>query len=307
MPEINTGNVPNIDTAPLTPQAPVAQPQVTAPQVPEPVVTTPAPQVNPVQDRTREQFEKLLENNAKLFEANENLRKELEAREIAKETFNPIQQPPVQTPVTQPSVDPMDFIKTDPITGDRYIDDVALKAKIDEVNQSASRAEAAVREYTKTAKEKEQAAEQREIERQEREAYQAYPELNPNAKETFDKTFANNTRALIYDSLVNPQDYNGKSLDFKEAATIVREQYQGKKTVQETLDEGKTPEQLSEEARALKQEASASANGQQPSERTNEAEDASLESLRLATRKGNLDAIAQRIFAIEQNAINDQS
>lgn len=308
MPEINTGNVPNTDTAPLiapvetvaAPQAPQVTPEPQAPVSPWSQAQQPAPvvQVAPpaTTDRTREQFEKLLENNSKLFEANENLRLELEKRSTANQTFTPIQQPPVSTPAPKKEVvDPQDFIETDPTTGDRFINESRLKARIDEINNNSSRAAEAVKQYA-------QAAEQREIERQNREAFTVYPELNPNA-EKFDKTFSNNTRALIYDSLINPQDYGGRSLDFKEAADVVRAQYQGKKQVQETPQEN--PEQLSQAAQTLKQQASAGATGQQPLERSNAGGDADLESLRLKTRLGDRTALAQRIFAAEQAAKNE--
>jgi hypothetical protein len=302
MPEINTGNVPNTDTAPsnipvVTPGvAPEQAPIVVAPQVPQPkyqpeLAPTPAPQVvtPTVQDRTREQFEKLLESNSKLFEANEVLRQELEERKTANQQFAPIQQPPVQTPIP-PEVDPMDFIELDAY-GQRVINEKRLKTRIAEVNAEASRAVQAVKQYT-------QVAEQREIERQNREAFTVYPELDPNKTEKFDKIFSNNTRALIYDSLINPQDYGGKSLDFKEAADRVRAQYQGITTMQGQSSE----QQQSKDAQTLKQQASLGANGQQPMERTNASADVDYETLRLRTRMGDRTALAQRIYAAEQAA-----
>lgn len=320
MPEINTGNVPTNDTTPqvINPVQPLGTTQEATPQAvpqapitPEPAYTQPAPvapvpQALPteVQDRTREQFEKLLESNSKLFEANEVLRQELEARTEASRQFEPTPQP-VQTPSTQlQTVDPMDFVYTDPITGARLIDEKKFKEKIDEINNKASKVdqiEQTVKQYTQVAEQREIERQNREIERQNREAFTAYPELDPNRPDKFNKTFSNQTRALIYDSLINPQDYNGRSLDFKEAADFVRAQYQGTTTTMQgqTLP---SEQKQSDAAQTLKQQASLGANGQQPMERTNESADVDLQSLRLKTRLGDRMALAQRIFAAEQAA-----
>lgn len=318
MPEINTGNVPNTDTAiPNTPAqvlgvTPEAAPQLTpvVPQVPQgkfdqPIQPTPVPQVvlPTVQDRTREQFEKLLESNSKLFEANEVLRQELESRRETNQQPVPVQQPQIQTPVSQPqTVDPMDFVETNPLTGERFINESRLKSRIDEVNNEARKAVQAVKQFTQVAEQKEVERQNREIERQNRETFAVYPELDPNAGERFNKTFSNNTRALIYDSLINPQDYGGKSLEFKEAADQVRAQYQGTTTMPGQQSE---QQQQSHAAQTLKEQASLGANGQQPMERTNVNANADLETLRLRTRMGGPDgmmALAQRIHAAEQAA-----
>jgi hypothetical protein len=69
---------------------PVAQPQPVQPAIvsePAPVLPASAP------DRTKEQFEKLLESNQRLFQANELLRQEMLKRQQSTQTFEPIQRP----------------------------------------------------------------------------------------------------------------------------------------------------------------------------------------------------------------------
>lgn len=76
------------------------------------------------------------------------------------------------------------------------------------VNDNATRAAA------------ETARQQVEEYRQTQEAYSSYPELNPEAKE-FDTDFYRATRGLLLDSMVRPNEYNGKTLTLKQAADQV--------------------------------------------------------------------------------------
>lgn len=314
MPETNTnsGTAPIIETAPQT-VAPAVQPVATpAPVVPQapvfpqmPYYQAPiAPQIpqatpNTDNERTREQFEKLLESNSKLFQANESLRQELEKRATANEQFKPIQQPPVQTPVVQETVNPSDFIEVDPVTGERFINEGRLKARMEEINSKTSRLEQVIQQYTQTA-------EQREIERQEREAFAVYPELDVTKRDTFNPRFSNSVRAAIYDSLINPQDYGGRPLNFKEAADFIRAQNPQTQLMQgETQPNGgQTPAQVQEQSQAaqdLKAQASAGAVGQQPMERASDADYQDLEFLRRKTRQGDPEALARRLFAVEHS------
>ncbi len=313
MPETITGNMPTgdstVQTAPVVPQAaPQAVPQFVPqeqPQfVPQPTyvqpVTQPVPQVavSPDNDRTRNQFEKLLESNSELFKANEVLRQELLKRSETNQQPQTPQLPPVQAPARQVPADSQDLYETDPITGEYFVSADKLKARMEEMNERATRAERIASQIAQTT-------EQREIERQNRETFVTYPELNPDAKDKFDSKFATQTRAVIYDSLINPQDYGGRPLGFKEAADFARAQYQGTTTMQG--QQQSSSDQQSQSAQTFKQQASAGVTGQQPMERTNAGSEVDFETLRLKTRLGDRTALAQRIFAAEQAAKGEAS
>lgn len=245
--------------------------------------------------RTQGQFDKLLESNKRLFDANELLRNQLTKRAQASEQFAPIQQPPVQQQPSQ-EVNIADFVDVNPETGEKFINDKRLQEKISEVNKTASKAEDAVKRYIQTA-------EQREIDRQNEEAFEVYPELNPS-NESHDVRFHNQTRALIYDSLINPQDYGGKPLSFKKAADFVKggepAVTDNEKNQQSSASEDKTGEQTVAESPAstgedAKQQAAASVAGEQPENREALAGSEELEKLQKETRLGNREALARRI------------
>lgn len=294
--------------------APVAQPQAPvapAPATPEPqpsgfggqqpvngfAPTTPAPVEAPVtpepaqplateNDRTREQFEKLTDTNQRLADTNELLRRELmalqENREKSNQQFAPVQQP--VTPATTESAMPKlsDYIEIDPRTGERFVNEAKFNAAVADIYQKASRAEETVQKYVQTA-------EQREIERQEKEAFSSYPDLNPRAT-GFDKTFSQQTRAILYDSLLNPQDYGGRPLGFKEAADFVRGQT-GQPVVPTTL----TPT-VNEENQVQKEQAALAAQSVPQQVTQNIDSDREYNKLVQGTRLGSDEAIAVRLL-----------
>jgi hypothetical protein len=188
-------------------------------------------------------------------------------------------------------VNPADFIETDPVSGDRVINEQKLNARIEELSTRASRAENAVSKYIETS-------EQREIERQNREAFNAYPELNPSAQ-GHDVTFHNQTRAVIYDSVLNPQDYGGRPLSFKDAADYVQTQRTRLAGSTAQIPQGSEIAQEHASAQELKQQAAASPTGEQVSQRQSEGDQAELARLRQATRLGNEDALAARLAHTE--------
>lgn len=317
----------------MTVQAPIGDAQITNPelqvqaQAPAPVeaapvaqatpAPTPAPVPEPVKDRTQEQFEKLLDNNKRLFELNENLRQELSSRAVANQTFAPVNLPPVQQPVPQPVINTQDFIQTDPITGEKYIQEDKLQAKIEELNRKTSQAQEAITRYIQTN-------EQRRIEQEEKEAYSLYPELNPNDVVNHDVKFHNQTRAMIYDSLMNPRDYGGKPLSFREAADFVAASIGRNKTVETPAPapvaqpaQVATPaptnqlqgvnQDMLDQARAIKEQASANAQGQTQPERTPPMDMAERSQLIMATRMGNLEAIAKRLTGTDHMRRPDQA
>ena len=179
-----------------------------APVTPAPV--QPAQLPDDTRERTREQFEKLIDSNKRLFESNKMLAQELQQRNQIAQTFAPIQNVPQPRPA---QVNPQDFVEVDPVTGESSVNVERMKTHIEEINQRANRAEQAVQSYIKTS-------EEREIDRQNREAFGSYPELNPNDDKTFNVGFNKQVRGVLFDSMYNSSDYGGRPLTFKEAAAF---------------------------------------------------------------------------------------
>src|SRR5207245_606316 len=100
-----------------------------------------------------------------------------------------------------------------------------------------------------------QTSEQREIARQNREAYTTYPQLNPQGGQ-FDSRFAQQTRAIALDSMVNPQDYGGRPLGVKEAADFIAQV--GTAGLQRAATQAIAPPSVNEENQVLKEQAAAS-------------------------------------------------
>ena len=282
------------------PAAPAAEPVVVqaVPQAPPATPFTPAPQPAPqpaplpveASDRTKEQFDKLVESNARLAEANAAMQQEALKRSEANQQFAPLQTPPAPAPQVAPveQINPADFVTVDPISGERYVDEAKLKEKMDEVTDRATKAEQAVNNYIQTS-------EQREVERQEKEAYVIYPELDQST-EKFDANLHKQTRALIYDSLINPQDYNGRPLTLKEAADVIKQQV-GQGAAPVAAAPTQTPEeaQAAQGAQDAKEQAALAASGQQPEIRQNQQGEELLKRLSKATRLGDDEALAIRL------------
>src|SRR3990167_8058915 len=209
MPEPTQSVVSQLDpTTPVVAASP-DQPTVTPAA---PMTTTPLSE--DTRERTRVQFEKLIDSNKRLFESNQALMKEIQQRNQSTQTFAPIQNVPSTT--NQPTrVNPQDFIETDPTTGESVVNVEKMKTHIAEINQKASRVEQAMESYIKSA-------ESREIDRQNKEAFTTYPELNPKDEKTFNQSFNKQVRGVLIDSMYNADDYGGRPLTFKEAAILLR-------------------------------------------------------------------------------------
>lgn len=270
--------------APVAPVIdPVAEP-IVAPQTvvaPQPAPVTSLPENAP--NRTREQFEKLVESNRRLYEDKLQLERELAARRA----------PDYGTPQRQSTqqVNPNDFVEIDPLTGDKFINEQRLRSKLEEVNSKTQQLEQVVNSYVKSA-------EEREIDRQEKETYSAHPELNPNSQ-TFDPVFNRNVRSILTDSFYNQEEYGGRPLSFKEAADFVKAQFQPKQVAQATAEQQAQIDaqvaQQSAAAQAQKEQGSAQAVSQ-PRGQAAITDDEQLENLRYRTRYLNDDwALAQRI------------
>jgi hypothetical protein len=242
-------------------------------------VSQPTPQQQDViANRTREQFDKLLESNSRLYEQNELLRKEMTDRLSSLEQPQPVPQP-AQTPA-QPAASEHDFYETDPTTGETYINREKLNRYMKEVQEKANRAEQSVQKIIRSA-------EENEIERQNLEAYHAYPELKPDA-EKFDGTFYRQVRGVLTDSMLNANEYGGRPLTFKQAADFVKGVPSGGEPA------GQESGQARQEGQALKEAGSAQVSSQhQPQIPMEGAEE--LRALQIATRKGSTEALAERI------------
>lgn len=269
----NQGVVPAVDAPqPVAQPAPVVNPT----PAPEPYVG-PAPVTT--NDRTKDQFDKLLDSNAKLFQANELLRGEMSRRAQSNQQFAPIQQP-AQTSSVQ------DFIEVDPVTGETIVNTDKLKSKLSEIDDAkaqASRAETTVQTYIQTN-------DQRDIERQNRETFVAYPELDPQ-NEKFSKDFHNRTRQLLQDAYTFPEDYGGRPLTFKEAADMVKTQT----TTSAAPEVAPATPEVPVDDGGLKAQASASVSVQPEPVVTNESDEALHQRLSYATKRGDTEALAIRL------------
>lgn len=276
---------PQVQPQPVQAQPqPVAQPQP-APQAapvyePQPVAQ---PQIVTDNGRTRQEFEKLLERNNELARTNAILQQEMQRRAQVTQQYAPLQ----QTPQTPAQVDPRDFVEVD-ANGVEYINEQKLKSKIDEVNQRAMRSEQMVQNYIQTS-------EQREQERQNRETFNAYPELNPANTDKFDKGFHNRTRQVMIDALVNPQEYGGRALTFKEAADLVRQEYAPASPVPGMDSNDAVQQQQAAEGAAIKQQASVTPVSQPQAVRSNVDDEELHRRLSAATRMGDEEALAIRL------------
>ncbi len=261
------------------------QPQTaqTAPVAPATPAEPSVPQE--VRDRTRREFEELLESNKRLFEANQLLRKEVETRP----TQTPVA-PQAQTQPVKPQVNPQDFVEVGP-DGERYVNEDKLKAKMEEINAKAARAEQLMNNYV-------QQAQERERQTQTREAFTAYPELNPEDK-GFNSELNKQVRGVLLDAMYNPSDWGGRPLTFKEAADFVKKQ---------TLPQQPAPVATpSADGQALKEQAAAQANSEPAVARPTLSDDADLALLQKKTRTGDNEALARRLMHTEHIVKPDMS
>ena len=275
-------------------QASVAQPEgspVVASVVPTGAMASgqTIPEPTPVvSDRTTEQFEKLKDSNKKLFEANQLLQEELSRRAVSEQTFAPIQQTP-QLNVPAPEIE--QFVNVDPISGEKYVDEVKLSAALAESNKKATRAEVAVQNYIKQQNILEE-------ERQTSEAYTAHPEINPSSKE-FDANLSRFTSALLLHSMMNPQEYGGKTLTFKEAVDEAKKTSPQQAQAQTAVLEKETKQVMENKQQAIAGAIGVSGAVAQQIQGPPQNE---LETLRFQTRFGRGDdqtwAIAQRLAKV---------
>lgn len=222
---------------------------------------------NEASERTKESFERL---TSELAEE----RRRRQALEDAYSTLKPKQT--VQPETTQPIYDPE--------TG--LLNEQALTT----VQQRAEQAE---REAHKTREELNKYLEERKqeaYEKEDQEAYAAHPELNPKNKDVFNKELRDVTAAIKLQSMLHPEDFGNRQLSHKEAGDKAKEliaKISGN-VKQEAAQEA--IEQLSP-----KEQAALEATGSNA--RVHDSQ--TRESLKQATRKGDVNAIMQRLKNIQ--------
>ena len=289
------------------PQAPGTGQQPVVPVAPnEPDKGTPGPTLKEgglpagTSDRTKDEFDKLKQSNKQLFEANQILQRELQEKARLERTFEPIKQTQIltpgagqqaQPPTGSPQINVNDFVEVDPETGDKYINDAKLQATIKSVQERASRAERTVQNYIARQQANDDAS-------QRTEAFTAHPELNPEG-DKFDANISRKTRSILLDSMMNPQDYGGRQLRFREAADMVLADLSKSTTGQPATpvsavdDKSKVKEENQERKEQASLEASSNSGGQyQPESLRPEVE---LSELQKRTRKGDVWALARRL------------
>jgi hypothetical protein len=280
--EVNTQQTDGGNQSPVQAQ-PQQQEQVQ--KVETPAVTTGTQLPVGTSERTAEQFDKLKESNKKLYEANQLLQQELERKKGLEQQFQPVQQAIPQE--QQPKIE--QFIETDPVTGEQFVNEDRLKKAIGEAQSRATRAEQAVQSYIKQQQE-------REEQRQTEEAYKAYPELNPS-HEKFDTDLTRKTRAFLLDSMVNPQEYSGRPLSFREAADLAKQAIGA--PVASLAPQPKL-EPKKDQENEIKMQASAETSGiSSQTQEANQVPQEELEVLRDRSRRGDLWAVAKRLSQIE--------
>lgn len=279
------GNQPNQNGVPA--QQPQAQPAETQQSAPAPQLD----QTEDVRNRTREQYEKLIESNRKLNELNTQLQQEIEARKTTQQPKAP-QQPQVQ-PAQQVEVDPQDFVELDPVTGERFLNGQKMQARMREIEERAIRAESAIKAHSERIQKE-------EMDRQNREAFSAYPELEPG-NEKFDPEFHRHVRGVLLDSFWNKEDYGGHPMSFKEAGDFVKKTYA---PTNKTSPQGENNEPAGESAAPAGNDLKAQASAQvmsQPQNAPQQMNSQELEELRWQTRTGNVEALAARLVATDHS------
>lgn len=215
-----------------------------------------------VSQRTREQFEKL---RSQLNEA----RSQLGEKEQRSGVFDTMRAQGIQPEQVAPT--PMSV--NDLVDPQGYVDLDKLERVLNEVAEVRTIANSTLETV------------------QEREAYSSYPELNPDpANVAFDAQFQKMTRALLLDSMANPQLYGNRQLSLKQAADEAKKLYARSPEHANQVAESEVTENL-----VPKETAALEAVGR--SDRRKEANQ-TQEELSYRTRIGDKDALRQRLSRI---------
>ena len=233
-----------------------------------------------VKERTRLEFEKLKENNQKLFSE---LKEERGSRQRLEDIFKSITaQPQAQAPQVQQPVPVYD-----PTTG--LLNEEALNNTQNTALDAQRKAEEAQAAALKQQQEFQKYLQDLEA----REAFTAYPELDPRglSGKPHDKELHIETRKVLMDSMLNPDDYGGKQLSFKQGADLAKAKLTQK--VEEIRKEAKQ-EGAAEAIESIspKEQAALEAGGVRSSGDLSPEEE---QDLVLASRKGDVNALAARV------------
>jgi Glu-tRNA(Gln) amidotransferase subunit E-like FAD-binding protein len=209
-------------------------------------------------DRTKSRFDELTTQ----------LREERQRREALEGAFSAMQPKPALEPMFDPNTG---FVNENALTD--------IQRRTIKAEERATKAEEAVQSYL--------------LDQENRRAYEAHPESNPDDKQ-FDKELKKRAAAIILHSMVNPQDYNGKQLSLKEAYDYLKGTQNS--AVAEAKKEGaqQAIEQLTPKEQAALEATGTSAG------RSNVAQN--LDTLRRQTRRGSLDAIVTRLQGLKTQA-----
>ena len=241
-------------------QKPIQDSQEDAPEQSETQTTEKNELPEEAKERTRREFEKL---KASQEETRKELRAERSRREYLENAYKSFTTKKEEPP---PIVDP----DTGLINENSLTD---LQRRTIEAENRAKRAEDSIRNYTQL--------------QEERETFKDFPELDPKDITKFDRTLNRVTRSVLMDSMLHPEDYEGKQLSFKEAAGIAKGM-----SPKEVKEAEKRGAQQAMEGLTPKEQASLEATGM-PNRRQDI--ESNIDDLRSRTRKGDLNAMIERM------------
>ena len=209
---------------------------------------------------------KIAAHNAQEFERlRDQLRDERVRREMLEASFQSMQ-PKAEVAQPAPIYDPDTGLLNEQVFTD-------VQRRSIEAEQRANKAEAAIQSLR--------------LEQEERETFTVHPELNPN-DQSFNKDLHIATRRILLDSQLNPNDYGGRQLSFKQAADLAKGVTNDPKIIEKAKKEGA---QEALEQLTPKEQASLEATGSVGVRGSG----VPMEDLQRRSRKGDLDAIVQRL------------
>jgi hypothetical protein len=221
---------------------------------------------NEASDRTKERFETLTRE----------LKEERQRREALEGAFNTLKPKEVKPEQVLPIVDPD--------TG--LLNEQALVT----TQQRAIEAERQAQETKRQLDGLLEGQKKQAQEREDQEAFTAHPELNPK-NEKFNKDLRDITASLMLQSMVHPEDFGNKQLSHKEAGDKAKELI--------AKISGNVKEEAAKEAieqLSPKEQAALEATGSR--QRSNLTD---LESLQRRTRKGDPEAIMERLARMQSS------
>lgn len=229
-------------------------------------------------ERTRQQFEKLKQHNAELARKNAELEKRAKFGNSVYDfgDVRPSNQFTPQVNTQNLTNAQVDNIVADFIDSEGNVDVASLNKALREANERANRAEVTVKQFVETQR---QAEEQRQL----KEAYKVAPWLDNNSP-SFDEKKFNLTR----DRLARYW-FEGKNPDLTSVAQEIESELGSFASPQQVAQE---KEKAIKESRENINKVNASSNVSNSRTRVVET---SLEELQKASRKGSMDAIAERL------------